>query len=282
MPDGIGGLGGEAAAGEGQQISGGQVDSGQQQQGGDSGGGNDNPAWAEILQVLPTSLHSQVRPALEKWDRGVQQRFEQVQQQYSPYKSFAEQKVSPEDIEVALGIAQRINTDPTGFFQTFQEMFKDQLGNAQGQGQSAEGNDPEFDLDDYTQQQQQDDPRLLQIQQQQEMLNQWFMEQQNQKMQEEADAALENDLKNLHDQYGDFNERYVLGLAMAGVPLEDAVKEYQGIVGGAGRQPDPNVPNVLTPGGGLPAEQVDPRKLDGPGTRSVVEQMLRAAAQKDT
>lgn len=277
MTDGIGGLGGEAAAGEGsQQSGGGQVE---QQGGGSNEGGN--PSWNEILQVLPTSLHSQVTPALEKWDRGVQQRFEQVQQQYSPYKSFVEQKVSPEDIEVALGIAQRINTDPTGFFQTFQEMFKDQLGGA-GQGQSAEGNDPEFDLGDYTQQQQQEDPRLQQIAQQQELLSQWFMDQQNEKMQKEADDALENDLKTLHDKFGEFNERYVLGLAMAGVPLEDAVKEYQGMVGGAQRQPDPNVPQVLTPGGGLPADQVDPRKLDGQGTRSLVEQMLRAAAQKDT
>jgi hypothetical protein len=71
-----------------------------------------------LLGVLPSSLHSQVKPVLEKWDKGVQQRFEQVQSQYSPYKSFAEQQVSPNDIEVALGIAQQINADPAKFYET--------------------------------------------------------------------------------------------------------------------------------------------------------------------
>ena len=276
MPPEVEGLGGDAAGG--QEYTGGQ-ETGQPQGSGDSEGGN--PAWNEVLQALPTSLHSQVRPALEKWDRGVQQRFEQVQSQYSPYKNFVENKVSPEDIQVALGIAERINTDPQGFFQTFQEMFAEQLGqNQQGQGQPSEGTDPEFDLSDYSQQPQ-DDPRIAQLEQQQEMLNQWWIEQQNDKMQKEADEQLDRDLKSLEEKFGQFDQRYVLGLAMAGIPLEQAVQEYQKLVGGA-RGADPNVPNVLSPGGGLPAEQVDPKKLDGQATRSLVEQMLRASAQKET
>lgn len=265
--------------GGGQIDSGGQVDSGQQPV--ETGGDGGNPAWNDILQVLPTSLHGQVKPVLEKWDKGVQQRFEQVQSQYSPYKSFAEQKISPDDIEVALGIAQRINTDPQGFFQTFQEMFAEQLGqNQQGQGQPSGENDPEFDLGDYTQQPQ-EDPRIAQLEQQQELLNQWWIQQQNEKMQAEADTQLENDLKSLREKYGEYDDRYVLGLAMAGVSLEDAVKEYQSKFGSS-RPTDPNTPNVLTPGGGLPTERIDPKKMDGQQTRSLVEQMLRAAATKDT
>jgi hypothetical protein len=100
-------------------------------------------------------------------------------------------------------------------------------------------------------------------------------------MQAEADQQLDNDLKSLREKFGEFDDRYVLGLAMAGVSLEEAVQEYQKKFGGS-RPADPNTPNVLTPGGGLPTDRVDPKKLDGPGTRSLVEQMLRASAQKDT
>lgn len=272
MPEEVAGLGGEAAADNGGQP----VEQTQQQ--GDSEGGN--PSWNEILQVLPTSLHGQVKPALEKWDRGVQQRFEQVQSQYSPYKSFVEQKVSPEDIEVALGIARQINENPQGFYDTYRGWLG--IEDQQGQGQQPESNDPEFDLGDYSQeqQQQQEDPRLTQIQQQQEFINNMFMERQQQEMQAQADAELDSQLNSLKETYGEYDMEYVLGLAMAGVPLEDAVKKFQERYG-QNRQPDPNLPQVLSPGGGLPADKVDPKTLDGPNTRSLVEQMLRAAAQKD-
>lgn len=274
MPPEVEGLGGDAAADNGGQTQ----QPVEQQPQGDSEGGN--PSWNEILQVLPTSLHGQVKPALEKWDRGVQQRFEQVQSQYSPYKPFIEQKVSPEDIEVALGIARQINENPQGFYDTYRGWLG--IEDQGGQGQQPESNDPEFDLGDYSQGQQQEqvDPRIAQIEQQQEFINNMFMERQQQEMQAQADAELDSQLNSLKETYGEYDMEYVLGLAMAGVPLEDAVKKFQERYG-QNRQPDPSLPQVLSPGGGLPAEKVDPKTLDGPNTRSLVEQMLRAAAQKD-
>lgn len=264
-----------------QQVSQTPVENQQQPQGGADGG---NPSWNEILQVLPTSLHGQVRPALEKWDRGVQQRFEQVQQRYSPYSQFVEQGVSPEDIEIALGIAQQINNDPQAFYKTYSE-YLGITDKPQGQGQQQpENHDPEFDLGDFSQEPQ-EDPRLSQIEQQQQALAAMFIQRQNEEIQRQADAELENTLTAMKQKYGEYDEEYVLGVVMAHGgdlrALEPAIQKYQQMVGQT-RQADPNVPQVLTPGGGLPVDKVDPRKLDGQGTRALVEQMLRASAQKDT
>lgn len=271
---------GQETGGE-QQVSSPPVENQQPQGNGAEGG---HPAWNEVLQVLPTSLHSQVLPALEKWDRGVQQRFEQVQQRYSPYNRYVEQGVSPEDIEVALGIAQQINTDPQAFYQTYRE-YLGITDEQPGQGQQQPGNyDPEFDLGDYSQEPQ-EDPRLQQIEQQQQAIAAMFMQQQNEQIQRQADQQLEQTLNSMKEKYGDYDEEYVLGVVMAHGgdlrALEPAIQKYQQMVGQRGGN-NPNVPQVLTPGGGLPVDKVDPRKLDGQGTRALVEQMLRASAQKDT
>src|SRR5678815_523547 len=77
---------------------------------GESTGGN--PAWQDILNVLPDSLHSTVKPALEKWDQGVQQRFQTVHSQYEPFKPFLDSGVDPQNINYALAILDKIENDP--------------------------------------------------------------------------------------------------------------------------------------------------------------------------
>jgi hypothetical protein len=235
-----------------------------------------------LLGVLPSSLHSQVKPVLEKWDKGVQQRFEQVQSQYSPYKSFAEQQVSPNDIEVALGIAQQINDDPAKFFETYQEYLRGQ-GVQVGQGQQQQQpSEPEFDLGEYSQPDLSQDPRFQQLEQQQAAIAQWATSQYEQQIQAQADAQLDNDLKALHEKHGDFDESYVLGLALGGVPLDAAVSKYNELVNNVRNAPTAGgqAPRVLTPGGGLPAERIDPAKLDSKGTRNLVAEIL-ANAKKE-
>jgi len=269
MAGGVGGgnEGGAAGGIQGTTPVGGQQQQQQQQTG--------NPAWQEFLDVLPSQLHPVVTPVLQKWDKGVQSRFEQVQSQYAPYKQFLDNGVNPNDIEVALGIAQQINGDPRQFYNALTEYLTEN-GLLDDQGQQ-NGYSPEFDLGDESQYgQQQEDPRLQQFEQQQAAMANWIMQQEQQRTEQQADQELETELGQLQEKYGEFDMGYVLGLAVSGVPLEDAVQKFQQLVQNIQQQPTPGsmVPRVMSPGGGLPAENVNPSKMSRGDTRSLVEQML--------
>ena len=244
-----------------------------------SGGGN--PAWGELLGVLPEQLHPVVKPHLEKWDRGVQTRFEQVQSQFNPYKPFAEKGVQPHDIEVALAIADQINNDPQAFYGTLAQYLQQQGVDVSGQGQQ-NGNQPqEFDLGDGTDGQPEFDPRLAQFEQQQQAMAAWIQQQEQQRIQQQADAELDAELKSLQEKHGQFDMQYVLSLAAgAGMPLEQAVQQYHALVQNIRNTPTPGqqVPSVLPPGGGTPTENVNPAKLSSEGRQSLVQNMLKAAA----
>lgn len=271
------------AGNEGVQPTDASVDAGSSTPPVDNAGGG-NPAWGELLNVLPEQLHPVVKPHLEKWDRGVQTRFEQVQSQFNPYKPFAEKGVQPHDIEVALAIAEQINTDPQKFYGTMQQYLQQQGIDPSGQGQQ-NGNQPlEFDLGDGTDFQQQNDPRLAQFEQQQQAMAQWIQQQEEQRIQQQADAELEAELKSLQEKHGQFDMQYVLSLAAGtGMPLENAVQQYNALVQSIRSTPTPGqqVPSVLPPGGGVPTEQTNPAKLSSEGRQAVVQNMLRAAAAQN-
>lgn len=275
---------------DGDQVTGGEsvdtgagVDAGSSAQPVDNSGGG-NPAWGELLGVLPEQLHPVVKPHLEKWDRGVQTRFEQVQSQFNPYKPFAEKGVQPHDIEVALAIADQINNDPQKFYGTLAQYLEQQGVDLGGQGQQ-NGNQPlEFDLGDGTDGQPEFDPRIAQFEQQQQAMAAWIQQQEQQRMEAEADRQLDEELAGLKEKHGDFDMQYVLSLAAGtGMPLEQAVQQYQNLVQNIRNTPTPGqqVPSVLPPGGGTPTENVNPAKLSSEGRQAVVQNMLRAAAAQN-
>jgi hypothetical protein len=266
-----GGVQGSTPVGTGQQAAPNYQQSQQQQQPG-------NPAWQEFLDVLPSQLHPVVTPVLQKWDKGVQSRFEQVQSQYAPYKQFLDNGVNPNDIEVALGIAQQINGDPRQFYNALTEYLQEN-GLLDDQGQQ-DGYSPEFDLGDDTQYgEQQEDPRLQEFEQQQAAMANWILQQEQQRTEQQADQELDQELNQLQEKYGEFDMGYVLSLAVSGMPLEDAVNKYQQLVQQIQQSPTPGsmVPRVMSPGGGLPAENVDPTKMSSGDTKNLVAQMLASS-----
>lgn len=224
-----------------------------------------HPAWKEILDVLPSSLHPVVSPALQKWDQGVQQRFQQVQQTYEPYKPFVEQQVNPQNIEQALAIYRQIEADPRGFY--------DRMGQYVGQGQSDTDAD-EFD-DDGTEED--DDPRYARLMQQQEQLAGMLMQMQNKEIEAQAEAKLDADLNALKSKHGEFDEEAVLQFAVAnGGDLNKAMDKYLNLIGKARTIPTPGseLPTVVSPSGATASTAIDPTTLDSKGTKDLVSNLL--------
>ena len=240
-----------------------------------------HPAWAEILDVLPTSLHPIVQPALQKWDQGVQERFQQVQSKYDPYKDILE-SAQPDDLQKALQITRMLESDPQGFYA--------RLGQAVGtptNDQGQPGTEDEEDVYDLGDNEANLPPevkqQIEQMRQQQEMLVQHVQSQMQAEANTKAEQELEQILTSLRDEHGEFDEEYVLNYAMANgnsfAAIEKGVQKYNELVGRLQGVPAPgsNLPKVHAPGGATPSTAIDPATLDSRDTKSLVVNLLQQA-----
>lgn len=254
--------------------------------------GNDgNPAWAELLGALPSSLHSQVKPYLEKWDKTAQDRITRVQSEYAPYKDFL--GTPPDQIQASIQLAQMIATDPRGFYDRMGQYY----GEEWGLGQGLEDTD---DADDYSLEDEEDGPDLdlannplvQQLQEQQGIIANFLASQmQEQQQAAEAKAVAEagneiaTEMGTIAQKYGFADgklpvshERMILSLAMQneGMTLTQAAEEVFAVA-----QPKTPMPKIIAPGGGVPAGGIDTRSMNSKDTKSLVATILaqRAAAQ---
>lgn len=256
-------------------------------QGNDQGFQNDsgntvnvNPAWNEVLSVVPQQLHSQITPHFQKWDQNFQNKVNEVHSQYADWKPFIEGGVSPEDVQYGLGLVNAISNNPQEVLQALQEWMNAENGNQQNQQPEQQGQNNQqasqegFDLSQH--------PQFQQMDQLVQNMAQIFLQQQEAEQQSQADQELESDLNSLKEKYGEFDVNYVCGVAIANEKfdaqgLEEAVQQYkqleQGILSGK-RQPGPP---VLGGGGANPVQPTPQSQLNSGDRKSLVAQMLSNA-----
>lgn len=98
------------------------------------------------------------------------------------------------------------------------------------------------------------------------------------------DEELESTLKLLSDEYGEFDEEYVLAKVFHGATWDDAIKAYQKLVGPK-EQADPvgepkrQLPKVLSGGGVHPVETQNPADLSRTDVKNFVASVLAQANQ---
>lgn len=255
-----------------------------QQQQGQQSQQQGNPAWKELLDIMPSNLHPQMQPVLDKWEQGVQQRFQQhaeQMQRYEPYNALIENNVPMDYIEQALSVAQLIDENPQGFMQQLQAIFGGDDGQYDEQGQNGYDNGDQDGTFDQQQWDLSQDPRFQELQQHQDLLAQHIAQQMQQEQEAQEDQELDTMLDDLRQQYGDYDERYVITMAASGVHPEDAVKQYMEMVNGIRSQPraDANLPRIVSPSNGMPTEQVDVANLSDADRRKLVQNILSQASQ---
>jgi hypothetical protein len=248
-----------------------------------SGGGTGiNPAWQEMLDVLPSSLHSLVTPHLSKWDQNYQQSINKVHSQYEPYKPFIENKVEPDQIDYGLKLAQAMQERPVEVFNALQDYLK---SNNLMPNEAPPQNEEQGQFDDVP-------PEMLEallqhpeIKKQKEMLDaiaQVMVQQKQAQEKEASDAELEKELTSLREKHGEFDEEWVLVKALSdpSKPLDhwvEAYHEHEKAILAKARQPGPT---ILPPGGVAPDNQMDLKGLDDKGRRELIVKTLQAAAQQ--
>lgn len=241
-----------------------------------------NPAWNDLLGVVPSQLHSQVTPHLEKWDRNYQESIGKVHSQYEPYKPYLDNQIAPEQINYALQLVQAIESRPAEVIQALQQ-FAGLEDTTQGQGQQNQTGqqgqvDDETEVPDFV-----NHPEFQKINEMVNAMAQILVQQNMSQQQSQEDQQLAEELDQLHETHGDFDEEWVLTRALNNpeASLEDHVKAYHQFETSIVEKVRKPGPRVMGAGGAAPDNQVDVNKLDGAGRRSLIAQMLQASAQQD-
>lgn len=236
-----------------------------------------NPAWNDLLGVVPSQLHSQVTPHLTKWDQNFQSKINEVHSQYEPWKKYQDGGVSPEDVDYALGLLNALSENP-------QEVVK-ALNEWAGIEQQGQFNQTPAQTDPNAQQPEFDDtflqhPKVQEMQRAMESMAQILLEQRQAEQQAEADTELENDLTELKTKYGEFDEEIVLALAMKSDDFNYAALEQavQKVIEKTKPQRQPGPP-VLGSGSAIPASTPDPRRATDAERKQMVAAMLAQAQQ---
>lgn len=246
-----------------------------QNQGDETSGTGINPAWNELLETLPSSLHSQVTPHLSKWDQNFQSKINEVHSQYEPYKPFIENEVNPEQIQYALGVLNAIEENPQQVFEALRAYIgeEDEQGqgdpedNGQGSDETPEWmNHPEF-------------------QRMSEMVNTMaglLVQQREQETNSQIDSELDQEFSAAQQTHGDFDEEWVLTkmLNNPDLSVDEAVQEYKKFEQSiASRYAKPGPP-VLSGGGSVPNPSPGPG-MEGKDRRAYIQQMLAQANQQN-
>ena len=272
----------EMAGNEGQGSETGQEDTSvadSQEQ----GGSGLNPAWNELMGVIPSQLHSQVTPHLSQWDKNYQEGINKVHSQYEPYKQYLDSEISPDSINYALQIAQALEEKPDEFFRA--------LGEHQGfdftpydeqQGQNDNQQQQQEELPDFLQH-----PEFVRLKEMAELMAQTLVQQNEQSQDAEEDSALNADLDAAREEHGEFDEEWVLTKVFnalsngKNMSIDEAVRAYGEFKNGILQEARKPGPRVLNGGGQAPNSQVDPKKLDAEGRRNLMVQMLEQSHQQE-
>lgn len=233
-----------------------------------------NPAWSEALSAIPEQFHQTLTPHFQQWDQAAQQRIEQSNSQlaqFEAYKPFVENGISAEDLEQAAQLAYMVQTDPQAVYKALAEAHgfdANGIVNQEGEGEEEDGDPQTFQ-----------DPRFDQLQSGLDLVAQTILQQEQQKIAQNAERELDSELNALKEKYPNFDEKYVLSIVANGFSMEEAAQAYETLTQNILQQnPRPFAPTVMGNSGGgtgLPSQAIDPTKLSGHERRALVAQMVQ-------
>lgn len=245
----------------------------------ETGGGEEvslNPAWNELLERVPSQIHSQVTPILKQWDQNYQKSLQEVHSKYDPYKDFLEQK--PEDLSYALQVMKAIEDDPAQVAKALAEYAGIPLAEAkEAVKDSEQGQFSETEEDELL-----NHPKFKELNTMVTQMAQLLVQQNQEKSAQEEDKALEAELSALEKEHGEFDPEWVLVKAAARpeIPLAEhvkAFKEHEKSILEKARKPGPK---VMKSGGSAPDNQTDVSKLSPAERRALIAKSLENAARE--
>ena len=244
-----------------------------------------HPAWQAILDNVPPENRQAVMDKLHEWDAGVSRRFQKIHDEYAPLKEF-ESLGDPDDIKQAVEVYQALLNNPKDTWETIGRVY----------GLSQNSMEEEDDDDEYASLPPAVRERLAKLDEHEQVLGalvRQSAEEQAAYEQAQEDQALEEYLEELREEYGDYDEDFVVGLIAAGIDGDEAVERYQSIVGSVRQAtptmpaPQPKVasrpaPQVMSGSGGIPnSGSVELGKLSNQETQRLVMEALKLTRSEE-
>lgn len=248
----------------------------------DSGG---NPAWDSLRSKLdPVSFHN-IQEDLKNFDKNAESRISSLNQQLKQYNELG----SAEQLQSYATIAERLDTEPEVIYNALGEFLKQ---NGRLPETAAEMQDA-VDEEETTNEngEANADPRLAQLEQQQQQMQDFLAQQEESRIQQEADVALEQEIGELKKAYPDFSEDDVQDVLMRAafklqssgkaVKLSEVANEYVDKTVNRIRavpRPGDSAPRLLPTSGGVPGGQQ--AKPLGKMSRSDVQSLIASSIEQ--
>lgn len=241
-----------------------------------------NPAWNDVLSIIPEQFHQQITPHFQKWDSAANTKISDLNSKvkdFEPYSALVEHGINMSQIEQALLLAQEINTNPRAIYDALVSAYNfGTAPNTEKTEGTSEG------------QQQTPDPyaeKYSNLEQQLGLVSQILLQENEAKEAARYDAWLDKELGSALMKFPDLqldenSEKYILAqMWQNGGDANAAVQSFVDFRNTLA--PQPFAPRVMgsNGGGGYPSQAIDPTKLSPKDTRSLVAQMLAAAAQQN-
>lgn len=215
-----------------------------------------------------------LEPYVKQWDAGVTRRFQQLQSQLQPYQSLG---LPADELQAAVQTYQLLDQSPEVLYNILKQHLEAE-GGAGDQGQG--GQIPEGDLGDL-----QGVPQVLQDQMKEmrsalEVMAQHILGQQQSTQQQSEDAQLDQYLNLLKDEFGEFDEDFVVAKMAKGMDGEEAVKAFLKVAGrapgqGGGRPPM----QVLAGGGSAPTDIQSVKNASSGDVKNLVASLLQQTVE---
>lgn len=220
--------------------------------------------WNNVLSGFPEDKRAEYAPLIQERLKS----YEPLKQ----YEDFHKSGVGSEHIQTALGIYSMLENNPKQVY----DVIGERLGlTAKEVQEISEADDEDI----------QEDPRIAALQQQVNTMAQLMIGQRDQEVKaqqdKEADAALEKELAGVRKKFGDDlpEDELVMRMHYKGMTGEQAAQDYVNTRNQLmQRRP---APFVMGSNGAIPAKQIDPAKLSGEDTRSLVAQMMQQRVQNN-
>ena len=164
-----------------------------------------HPAWKPFEEALGPIHYRTVEPHLRSMNQAFESKIAASNKALEPWKGFADEGVTPDELRFSRQLAQEINTDPLGFYQKLETYLRQtgQLEAAAQVAQAAEEAAGEVDPDE--------DPRIAQLEaqiaalqgqteQSQQAQLQWMQNQQFQQEVQTIQSTLESEVQALKSQ----------------------------------------------------------------------------------